>query len=403
MKPESTSLENQPRKIAKRLCATDHMSKLFRIAFSFAGEKRHFVSDVARILARCFGERAILYDEYHQAEFARSDLAFHLPNLYHEQTDLVVAVLCNDYQKKEWCGLEWNAVYGIIKQGKDKDVMLARFDRVNGKGLYGLAGFIELDDKSPYEAAMLIAERLALNEGHAKEHYSKTIQTPTHPAGADWPETAPVLDWLVADHTDARRAFAQLITRTSPFRLLLIHGGSETGKSHLTKQFLGNALKIQELTCGRFDFKGSSDMDTELRTFAERLEVPVPKPCTGVSSQLAEILAALRDAARPTLLIFDTFEMAGEADRWIKESLLLTMLRASWLRIIIVGQRPLKAHGEPWAGSTSPLIELHSPTPQEWFDYGQYKPGLTLEFVRQAHGLSDGSSTLLAMLCGPAK
>ena len=42
--------------------------KRFRIAFSFAGEKRGFVSDVAAILAARFTEDKILYDKYHEAE-----------------------------------------------------------------------------------------------------------------------------------------------------------------------------------------------------------------------------------------------------------------------------------------------------------------------------------------------
>ena len=44
--------------------------KRFRVAFSFAGEKRDFVEKVARILADRFEEKAILYDKYHEAEFA---------------------------------------------------------------------------------------------------------------------------------------------------------------------------------------------------------------------------------------------------------------------------------------------------------------------------------------------
>ena len=49
-------------------------AKRFRIAFSFAGEKRNFVADVAAFLAKRFGEVAILYDKYHEAELSRSDL-----------------------------------------------------------------------------------------------------------------------------------------------------------------------------------------------------------------------------------------------------------------------------------------------------------------------------------------
>ena len=40
----------------------------FRIAFSFAGEKRSFVEKVAHFLAETFGKEKILYDKFHEAE-----------------------------------------------------------------------------------------------------------------------------------------------------------------------------------------------------------------------------------------------------------------------------------------------------------------------------------------------
>lgn len=39
-------------------------------------------------------------------EFARRNLGIYLPNLYHDQSDLVVVVVCPDYDEKEWTGLE---------------------------------------------------------------------------------------------------------------------------------------------------------------------------------------------------------------------------------------------------------------------------------------------------------
>ena len=45
------------------------MSKRFRIAFSFSGDKREFVAEIAGILAGHFGKDRLLYDKYHQAEF----------------------------------------------------------------------------------------------------------------------------------------------------------------------------------------------------------------------------------------------------------------------------------------------------------------------------------------------
>ena len=90
--------------------------KRFRIAFSFAGEKREFVAQVAANLARHFGEAAILYDKYHEAEFSRHRLGFDLPDLYHNNSDLIVPVFCPDYENKEWCGLEWDAIHDLLKK-----------------------------------------------------------------------------------------------------------------------------------------------------------------------------------------------------------------------------------------------------------------------------------------------
>src|ERR1044071_9826467 len=100
--------------------------KRFRIAFSFAGEKRDFVAEVAAILAERLGEAAILYDKYYEAEFARARLGRYLPKLYNEQSELVVVVICGDYSHKEWCGLEWDAIFDLLKQRRENEVMLSR-------------------------------------------------------------------------------------------------------------------------------------------------------------------------------------------------------------------------------------------------------------------------------------
>ncbi len=121
------------------------------------------MAQVAEILAARLGRDKILYDKYYEAEFAQADLAWDLPELYHRQTDLIVVIFCPGYLGKEWCGLEWRAIYGLIKQPDlVKTVMLSRFEKAEGRGLYGLAGFVELDDTTPAQFAALILERLAL-------------------------------------------------------------------------------------------------------------------------------------------------------------------------------------------------------------------------------------------------
>ena len=160
-------------------------AKRFRIAFSFAGKKRDYVAQVAAILAKRFGEAAILYDKYHEAEFARRNLGIYLPELYHKQSDLVVVVVCPDYDVKQWTGLEWAAIHDLLSKRNDDEVMLCRFDYAMVTGLYSTAGFIELDHETPEQTAKLILERLALNEGKPKDHYIAGIA-----GGSERPRTS---------------------------------------------------------------------------------------------------------------------------------------------------------------------------------------------------------------------
>jgi tetratricopeptide (TPR) repeat protein len=153
-------------------------AKRFRIAFSFAGEMRDFVEKTAAILARKFGQDVILYDKYHEAEFAVYNLGIKLPKLYREECDLVVAVFSRDYDQKRWTGWEWMAIHAQLTKQDSTRIMLTRFHRVNPEGLFENAGFVELDRKSPEETADLILERLALNEGLPRRYYVGFFQAP---------------------------------------------------------------------------------------------------------------------------------------------------------------------------------------------------------------------------------
>ena len=137
------------------------LPKRFKVAFSFAGEKRDFVAQVADVLATQLGQDCILYDKYHEAEFARFDLGIRLPMLYGEQSELIVPVLCPDYDHKRWTGWEWTHIYSLLTNKDGQRVMLSRFELATVAGLSEAAGFIELDHKTPKQFADLILQRLA--------------------------------------------------------------------------------------------------------------------------------------------------------------------------------------------------------------------------------------------------
>jgi len=301
-------------------------SKRFRIAFSFAGEKRDFVAEVAAILAQRFGEERVLYDKYLKAEFSRSDLAFYLPELYHDQSDLVVVVYCPDYEKKEWCGLEWNAIYDLIKKRRVEEVMLTRFEQVEAKGLHSLAGYSDLDHETPATTAGLILERLAVNEGKPKNHYTTGATTATHPLRTSTPNNLPRLDSFFG-RTEELKQIAEALDPESRTWGALIDGPGGMGKTTLAiraaydcppgqfRRIIFLSVKNREL---------DDDGEREIRGFIlggflemlNELARELGQPDITKSPENERIRLIL-DALRPAqvLLILDNLETLTKVDR----------------------------------------------------------------------------------------
>lgn len=148
------------------------MSKRFRIALSFAGEQRAFVDKVAHVLAAKFSNERILYDKFHEAEFARRNLGVYLPSLYRDESDLIVPILCPAYDAKRWTGLEWNHIMELMTRADENRVLLCRFGHVEVSGLSAVDGFVELDGMTAETAVELILQRLALNEKKPRDYYT---------------------------------------------------------------------------------------------------------------------------------------------------------------------------------------------------------------------------------------
>jgi hypothetical protein len=218
----------------------------------------------------------------------------------------------------------------------------------------------------------------------------------------EWPESAPDLKWHLANHDEARLAFAELVTRSSKFRFLGIRGNSETGKSHVTMQFLTNAQRrISVCRCARFDFKGSDQIDQSLATFVQHLDVPLPPASSSLSERFGRILQNLAQRQQPSLLIFDTYEDAGDADRWVLDSLLTSLHRHPWLRVVVAGQVIPVCHGKPWE-EDSQVLQFGRPDPEHWLAYAQAnKRTISLSTLDEVFKLTNGKASILAQLCGP--
>ena len=137
---------------------------LFKVALSFPGEKRAYVSEVGSELKKRLGKGAVFYDEDFKAQLARPNLDTLLQGIYLRNSSLVVVFLCVEYEKKDWCGLEWRAIRNIIKSKNDQAVMFMRFDNSEVSGVFSVDGYIELDELKPIEVARLIVERIRSND-----------------------------------------------------------------------------------------------------------------------------------------------------------------------------------------------------------------------------------------------
>jgi tetratricopeptide (TPR) repeat protein len=301
-------------------------SKRFRIAFSFAGEKRDFVAQVAAILARRFDKERILYDKYHEAEFARYDLGIYLPKLYGEQSDLIVPVLCPNYDEKRWTGWEWLHIYGLLTKSDGPRVMPTRFEYANADGLSPAAGFIELDDKTPDDLAVLILERLALNEGKPKDAYIKRTPPGDKAHHTSIPNNLPRLQPFFGRETE----LAQIREALDPDNRTwgaLIDGPGGMGKTSLAvraaydctpdefKRIVFVSVKNRELDddgvreLGVFVLPGFLEMLNELSRELDRADITK----SAEDERIRLLLDALRD--EHALLILDNLESLPKPDR----------------------------------------------------------------------------------------
>lgn len=137
----------------------------FKVALSFPGEKRGYVSNVVDLLKASLGKDQVFYDFDYQSQLARPDLDTLLQNIYRDNCDLVAVFLCKEYSEKEWCGLEWRAAREIIRSKNNERIMFIRFDDAKIEGVFSIDGYIDANHFSESEICKFILERVELVSG----------------------------------------------------------------------------------------------------------------------------------------------------------------------------------------------------------------------------------------------
>ena len=278
-------------------------TKRFRVALSFPGEHRDYVSKVAKALSQKLPKSQIFYDEWHQADLARPNLDTYLQNIYHKESELIVVFLCQEYEKKEWCGLEFRAIRDLIKKRQDEDIMPMRFDDAHISGLFEIDGYIDLRRRTPEQTAKLILQRL----------------------GFDFPDIGDSIPTILSDRlpTVAGKFFGreqelQLLDdawRSEQSTIVEFVASGGTGKTKLLRHWLdrsmaNKAMGIKALIAWSFYSQGASeDKQISSRLFFDHAITELGSPSTDFPTDEArgEHLAKLLRQHR-CLLILDGLE-----------------------------------------------------------------------------------------------
>jgi hypothetical protein len=141
--------------------AVDISKHSFDVALSFPGEARDLVEQIVSELERRLGPNSYFYDENYVAQLARPSLDTLLVGIY-SRAKLDVVFLSGDYQKKDWCGIEFRVVRDIVKGRESERVMYIRMDDKPVDGVLSIDGYIDSRKYSPVRVAELICERLAI-------------------------------------------------------------------------------------------------------------------------------------------------------------------------------------------------------------------------------------------------
>jgi hypothetical protein len=147
-------------KVDKSLSRVEEIN--FKVAVSFSGEKRAYVSKVVDSLKLSLGNDQVFYDFDYQSQLARPDLDVFLQNIYKNNSELIVVFLSKEYSEKEWCGLEWRAVRDIIKAKENSRIMFIRFDNAKIEGVFSIDGYIDANHHNESEVSKFILERVQL-------------------------------------------------------------------------------------------------------------------------------------------------------------------------------------------------------------------------------------------------
>ena len=150
------------------------MEYKFDVAFSFAGEDREYVEEVAKHLKQ--KGIKVFYDMFEEIDLWGKDLGIHFDYVYRKAAKYCVPFLSIHYKSKIWTNYEIkNAISRAIESNQEY-ILPARFDDTEIDGIRSTIGYVNLKKLSPSEFAQKILLKLGkeINIPIAKKQQDET-------------------------------------------------------------------------------------------------------------------------------------------------------------------------------------------------------------------------------------
>ena len=120
------------------------------------------VEKIAIELERLIGPNSYFYDNNYVSQLARPSLDVLLQDIYRKRAKLIVVFLSADYQRKDWCGVEFRAIKEIILERDNKRIMFVKVDDGQVDGVFKTDGYVDARKFTPSDIAGFIHERADL-------------------------------------------------------------------------------------------------------------------------------------------------------------------------------------------------------------------------------------------------
>lgn len=132
----------------------------YDVAFSFSGEDRDYVEQVAEVL-RQSGIR-IFYDKFEEAVIWGKDLYDYLSEVYQKKARFTVMFVSTAYAHSVWPNHERQNAQARALRENAEYILPVRFDDTPVPGLRETIGYIDLKNRKPSDLATLITKKIEI-------------------------------------------------------------------------------------------------------------------------------------------------------------------------------------------------------------------------------------------------